>query len=220
HRDAHEIEHHRGDVHHVIRPVAPAGEEAVEIAEFPLGPQIHAAFPRIAMSKLNHGNSLRPEKKNQRNQPKPNGDAAVRRDAGHHIEIEYGDNEERHQVPAPQRPLQVWGGILRGLILSQTKLQTQFPASAPRSTLRAALFARPPAPEQLPQMPADGDRCPRPYAPPKSSIARPTNTAAESRRDSSSRTSSAARDRYRSSTNHGNCESASGKTSAPRSRPR
>ena len=65
HRHAHEIEHHRRNVHHVVGPIAPAGQEPVEVAEDFLGPQINAAFTGIAMRQLDHRNSLRPEKKNE-----------------------------------------------------------------------------------------------------------------------------------------------------------
>ncbi len=45
-RNADEIQHDGRDVHHVVGPVAPAGEESVEVAEDFLGPQIDAAFAR------------------------------------------------------------------------------------------------------------------------------------------------------------------------------
>src|SRR5262249_38304321 len=62
-RDADEIKHHRWDVHHVVRPVAPAREEAVEVAEDLLGPKIDAALAGIAVGKLNHCDALWPEEK-------------------------------------------------------------------------------------------------------------------------------------------------------------
>ncbi len=42
--NAHEIEHHRRHVHHVVGPVAPAGKETVPIAEDFFGPEVNAAF--------------------------------------------------------------------------------------------------------------------------------------------------------------------------------
>src|SRR5271168_509631 len=107
HRDAHEIEHHRRHVHHVVGPVAPTGQETVEVAEYFLGPQINATFAGITMCQLDHGNSLRPEKKHERNQPKPNCDSAVRGDAGNHVEVEDRDDEERDEVPTAERTLQM-----------------------------------------------------------------------------------------------------------------
>src|SRR5271168_2579862 len=65
--NADEVEHDRRDVHHVVGPIAPAGEEAVEVAEDFLGPEIDAAFAGIAVGKFDHGNALRPEKKDEGN---------------------------------------------------------------------------------------------------------------------------------------------------------
>src|SRR5580658_2957152 len=104
---AHEIQHHRGHVHHVVGPIAPARQESVELAENFLGPKIDATFSGIAMRQLDHSNSLRPEKKQKRNNPEPNRDAAVRSDARHHVEIENGYDKQRDEVPAPKRPLQM-----------------------------------------------------------------------------------------------------------------
>ena len=60
--DADEIEHHGRHVEHVVRPVAPAGEESVEVAENLFGPQIDAAFAGIAVREFDDGDALRPEK--------------------------------------------------------------------------------------------------------------------------------------------------------------
>ena len=61
HRYADEVQHDRRDVKHVVRPVAPAREEAVEVAEHFLGPQIDAAFSGIAVGQFDDGDALRPE---------------------------------------------------------------------------------------------------------------------------------------------------------------
>src|SRR2546422_302234 len=82
------IKHDRRHVHHVVRPVAPAGEETVKVSENLLGPKIDATFSRVAMSEFDYGNPLRPEEKNQRNHPQPDGDAAVGCDGGKNIQVE------------------------------------------------------------------------------------------------------------------------------------
>ena len=75
--DANEIEHDGGHVHHVIGPVAPAGEKTVEVAEDFLGPEVDAAFAGIAVGEFDDRDALGPEKKKQRNDPEPDGDATV-----------------------------------------------------------------------------------------------------------------------------------------------
>ena len=107
HRNAHEIEHHRRNVHHIVCPVAPAGKKAVEVTENFLGPQIDAAFAGITMRQFDHRNSLRPEKQHQRDQPEPHGDSAVRGDARNYVEIEHRDDEQRDEIPAAERTLQM-----------------------------------------------------------------------------------------------------------------
>ncbi len=62
HRNANEVQHDGWNIHHVVRPIAPAGEEAVKISEDFLGPQVNAAFTGIALRELDHGYTLRPEK--------------------------------------------------------------------------------------------------------------------------------------------------------------
>src|SRR6266446_7008392 len=112
--NADEIEHHGGNVHHIIRPIAPAGEKAVEVAENFLRPKIDAAFSRVTMSELNHGNALRPEKKNQRDHPQPDRDAAVGGDRRNNIQVENGDDEEENEVSLAQNAAQVWCFLRRG----------------------------------------------------------------------------------------------------------
>ena len=48
-RDADEIQHHRRHVKHVVRPVAPSGDEAVKIAEDFFRPEVDAALAGITM---------------------------------------------------------------------------------------------------------------------------------------------------------------------------
>ncbi len=107
--DADEIEHHGRDVHHVVGPVAPAGEEAVEVAEDFFGPEVDAAFAGIAMGEFDDGDSLRPEKKNERNDPEPDGDAAVGGDRWDDVEIEDGDDEKEDEVPTTEDAAEMWG---------------------------------------------------------------------------------------------------------------
>ena len=77
----------------------------MKVTEFTLGPQVHAAFPGIAMSQFNHSDSLRPEKKHEGNEPKPNCNSAIRRNAGHNVQVEYRYDEQRDKIPAPKRAL-------------------------------------------------------------------------------------------------------------------
>ena len=61
--DADEVEHDRRHVEHVVGPVAPAGEESVEVAEDFFGPEIDAAFAGITVGEFDDGDALRPEEK-------------------------------------------------------------------------------------------------------------------------------------------------------------
>src|SRR5579859_6454493 len=98
--DADEIEHDGRHVEHVVGPIAPGREESVEVAEDFLGPKIDAAFAGIAVGEFDNGDALRPEEEEQGDDPEPDGDAAVRGDAGDYIEIEDGDDEEKDEVAA------------------------------------------------------------------------------------------------------------------------
>src|ERR1700733_11795630 len=136
-RHADEIKHHRRDVHHVVRPITPARQKSVELAENFLSPEGHAAFSGIAMRQFDHGNSLRPEKQHQRNNPEPNSDAAVCSNAGQHIQVKTCYNKQRDKIPAPERSLQMRGFSLRrdqffpGLLEKwKTSYSRSFPAAA------------------------------------------------------------------------------------------
>ena len=65
------------------------------------------------MRQLNHRDSLRPEKQHQRNKPQPNRDSAIRRNAGHYVQVEHRDHEQRDQIPTAQRALEVTVSRLR-----------------------------------------------------------------------------------------------------------
>ena len=113
-RHADEIEHDRRHVEHVVGPVAPAGEESVEVAEDFLGPEVDAAFAGIAVREFDDRDALRPEEKKKRDDPEPDRDAAVGRDRGDNVEIEDGDDEEQHKIAASEGADQVrLGGLGR-----------------------------------------------------------------------------------------------------------
>src|SRR6476620_6575738 len=99
-RDAHEIEHHRRHVQHVVGPVTPAGKKSVKIAEDFLCPEIDPAFTGIAVPKFDDSDSLRPKEQQQRNNPQPNRNAAIGRDAGDYIQIEYCHHKKQHEIAA------------------------------------------------------------------------------------------------------------------------
>ena len=121
-RDADKIQHDGRNIHHVVRPVAPARKKPMKVAEDLLGPEIHAAFARVAMGEFDNGDSLRQKEEQERNQPQPNRDAAVRGDARDHIEIEHRYDKERDQVPASEHALEVHGTVLRGIVVRQSSL--------------------------------------------------------------------------------------------------
>src|ERR1700692_4406480 len=93
--DADEVEHDCRHVEHVVGPVAPAGEESVEIAKDFFRPQVDAAFAGVAMGECDDGDALRPEEEDEGDDPEPDGDAAVGGDGGDDVEVEYGDYEEK-----------------------------------------------------------------------------------------------------------------------------
>src|ERR1700684_3447798 len=101
-RDADEVEHDRRHVEHVVGPVAPAGEESVEIAEDFFRPEVDAAFAGIAVGEFDDGDALRQEEKEQRDDQEPDGDAAVGGDGGDDVEVEDGDDEEEDEIAATE----------------------------------------------------------------------------------------------------------------------
>jgi len=96
--DANEIEQNRGHVHHVVGPIAPAGQKTVEVAEDFLGPKVDAAFAGITGGKFDDRDTLRGKKEQQGNDPKPNGYAAVRRNGRNHVQVEHGNHEQQQQI--------------------------------------------------------------------------------------------------------------------------
>ncbi len=125
--DADEIEHHRRHVEHVVGPVAPAGEETVEVAENFFGPEIDATLAGITVGQFDDRDALRPEEEEQRNDPEPDSDATVGGDRGHDVEIEYGDDEEEDEIKAAEDAFEVrlvgLVGVRRG-VLQVSKFQS------------------------------------------------------------------------------------------------
>jgi hypothetical protein len=67
------------------------------------------------MGEFDNGDALRPEKKNEGDDPQPDGDAAIGRDGWDDVEIENGHDEEKNEVAAPEGADQVrLGGGLGG----------------------------------------------------------------------------------------------------------
>src|SRR5438309_9216164 len=95
-RNSDEVEHHRRNIKHVVGPIAPAREESVKVAEDLFRPKIDSTFTGVAMGQFDHSNSLRPEKKHERDDPQPDGDAAVSGDRGNHVEVESCDNKQQN----------------------------------------------------------------------------------------------------------------------------
>ncbi len=64
--DIHEL---HGQVKEIVRPVAPAREETVRLAELPASPQIHATLARIAPRVRQNGNRLGNEERDESEHP-------------------------------------------------------------------------------------------------------------------------------------------------------
>ena len=114
-RDADEVKHDGRHVEHVVGPVAPAGEKSVEVAEDFFRPEIDSAFAGITVGEFDDGDALRPEEKKKRDDPEPDGDAAVGRDGGDDVQVEDGDYEKENEIAASEGADQVGlGGGLGG----------------------------------------------------------------------------------------------------------
>ena len=79
----------------------------MEVAEDFFGPEVDAAFAGIAMREFDDGDALRPEKENERDDPEPDGHAAVCGDRWDDVEIENGDDEKENEVPTAEHAAQV-----------------------------------------------------------------------------------------------------------------
>ncbi len=141
-RDADEVEHDGRHVEHVVGPVAPAGEESVEVAEDFFGPEIDSAFAGITVGEFDDGDALRPEEKDEGDDPEPDGDAAVGRDGGDDVQVEDGYYEEENEIAAPEGADEVWLGGLGGGGQSRFAVaKSRFPSTALRTSSHRA-FAR------------------------------------------------------------------------------
>src|SRR6266849_4780010 len=95
--DPDEIKHDGGHIHHVVGPIAPAGEKTVEVA----------AFARITVCELDHGDTLRPKEQCERDDPEPDGYAAVGGDRRYDVEIEDGNHKKENKVPPTEDAAQM-----------------------------------------------------------------------------------------------------------------
>jgi hypothetical protein len=85
----------------------------VKVTEDFFGPEVDASFSGIAVSQLDYCDALRPEKKEQGDDPEPDGDTAVSGDAGDDVEVEDGDYEKQDQIEAAENALEVrWIRVL------------------------------------------------------------------------------------------------------------
>ena len=102
----------------------------MEVAEDFLRPEINAAFAGIAMGEFDYGDALRPEKKKKRDDPEPDGDAAVGRDGGDDVQVKDCDYKEKDKIAASEGADQVGlSGGLGGGGQSKTKSRFLIPAS-------------------------------------------------------------------------------------------
>ena len=101
-RDADEVQHDGRHVEHVVGPVAPAGEKSMEVAEDFFGPEIDSAFAGIAMGEFDDGDALGPEEKKKRDDPEPDGDAAVGRDEGTTLRLKTATTKRRTRSRRPR----------------------------------------------------------------------------------------------------------------------
>ena len=65
----------------------------MEVAEYPLGPEVHAALTGIAVRQFDNGDALRPEKEQQCQGPEPDGHAAIGRDRRNHVQVDDCDDK-------------------------------------------------------------------------------------------------------------------------------
>ena len=67
------------------------------------------------MGEFDDRDALRPEEKDEGDDPEPDGDAAVGRDRGDYVQVEDGDDEEKDEIAATESADQVGlGGGLGG----------------------------------------------------------------------------------------------------------
>ena len=102
----------------------------MEVAEDFFGPEIDATFAGITVGEFDDGDALRPEEEEQRNDPEPDGDAAVGGDGGNDVEIEDGDDEEKDEIKASEDAFEVrrvgLGRVRRGVLGSSRFKVSEF----------------------------------------------------------------------------------------------
>src|SRR5579863_155558 len=106
-RHTDEVQHDRRHVEHVVGPVTPAGKKSVEVAEDFFGPEIDSAFSGITVREFDYRDALRPEEKQERDDPEPDGDPAVGRDGWNYVEVEDSDYEKEDEIAASEGADQV-----------------------------------------------------------------------------------------------------------------
>ena len=97
--DAHEVQHYRRHIEHVVSPIAPTRKKSVEIAEDFFRPKINSTFSGITVGQFDYSDGLRPEEKRERDDPQPHRHSAVSCDRRHHIEVEHRHHEQQDQIP-------------------------------------------------------------------------------------------------------------------------
>ncbi len=85
----------------------------MKVAEDFFRPEIDAPLAGITMGQFDDRDALRPEEKEERDDPKPYGHAAISRDGRNDVQIEDGNDEEQHEIAASEGADQVrlFGGL-------------------------------------------------------------------------------------------------------------
>jgi hypothetical protein len=87
----------------------------MEVSENFLGPEVDSTFAGIAVGEFDDSDALRPEKQDERDDPEPDGNAAICGDGGDDVEVEDGDDEEKDKIAASEGADQVrLGGLWCG----------------------------------------------------------------------------------------------------------
>src|ERR1700741_2411164 len=120
----------------------------MKVAEDFLGPEINAAFAGITRSEFDHGDSLRPEEQEQRDDPEPDGYATVGRNRRDNVEIENGNDKEQHQVALAENSFQMRARFRGGDLDCQLFLPKIFAESRLHTAKRARNGGFPASPER------------------------------------------------------------------------
>src|SRR5713226_5689989 len=106
-RNTDKIQQHCGHVKNIVGPVTPTGHESVEVSEKSFCPQVNATLAGITMCQFDDGDTLRPEKQKQCQNPQPDGNGSIGGDGRNHIEVDHRHYEQQNQVPAAEHALQM-----------------------------------------------------------------------------------------------------------------